>query len=319
MEAFLMKYAGENTPGAAVMVIQQGRPVLIKTVGMADVAAQCPVTPQTNFRLASVTKQFTAMCILMLMESGELDYRTRLSDIFPDFPAYGQTITVENLLQHTAGLIDYESLIPDTATRQVWDRDVLQMMMAVDSTYFPPGTQYRYSNTGYALLAMVVEKLSGQSFAEFLHDRIFAPLKMNGTVCFREGLNEVPHRALGYTCAGDSVALSDQSPTSAVWGDGGIYSSLDDLFKWDQALYGEQLVSATTLNRAFTPHLETYGYGWRIDTWRGHRRVHHSGSTSGFRNVLMRFPDDQLTVIILTNRREPSVSPLAEQIADLWL
>ena len=312
-------YTGKTMPGAAVRIIRDGKPILTKTYGMADIENGIPVTPQTNFRLASVTKQFTAMCIMMLVEQGKLDYSTPLADIFPEFPEYGKAITIWQILHHTSGLWAYEDLLPDTSTTQVLDADVLAMMMQQDSTYFPPGSAYRYSNSGYAVLAMVIEKISGQSFAQFLHEHIFTPLGMDNTVAFEKGISEVPHRAFGYTVRNDSVIFSDQSRTSAVLGDGGIYSSLDDLFKWDQALYTDRLVSFETLRRAFTPELENYGCGWRIDTYRGHRRVHHTGSTSGFRNVIQRFPDDGFTVIILTNRRDPGVAPLAEKLVDWYL
>jgi len=166
---------------------------------------------------------------------------------------------------------------------------------------------------------MMVEKLSGQSFPDFLEENIFAPVGMTNTVAFVDGVNEVPHRAYGYTVGADNIENTDQSPWSAVLGDGGIYSSLDDLYKWDQALYADNLVSSEMLERAWTPHLENYGFGWRIDTYKGRKRYHHSGGTSGFRNYIGRFPDEQLTVIVLTNRADPEVGQLAEQIADLYL
>lgn len=315
-------YTG-NVPGAALMVIHDGQPLMIKTYGLADLTCQTVVTPQTNFRLASVTKQFTAMAILLLKERGRLDYDTNLKTVFPDFPAYGRQITIRHLLQHTSGLIDYEDLIPDTATHQVRDRDVLQTMMNQDSTYFPSGTRFRYSNSGYAVLAMVVEKLSGKSFAQFLQTEIFEPLGMHNTVAYEEGISTVPQRAFGYHIQGDTVLFSDQSLTSAVLGDGGIYSSITDLMRWDQALYTEKLVGIATLRDAFTPGLENYGFGWYCDTYHGHRRVYHTGSTCGFRNAILRFPDEKLTIIILTNRREPDVQPLAEKVFDIvakaWL
>ncbi len=308
-----------NVPGASVMVIQGGQPILIRSYGMADLENNIPVEPSTNFRLASVTKQFTAMCIMMLCERNKLSYNTGISEIFPGFPEYGDSISVRDLLHHTSGLIDYEDLIPDTATIQVLDKDVLKMMSGQDSTYFIPGSDYRYSNSGYAVLAMIIEKISGISFAEFLKQNIFDPLNMNNTVAFEQGISTVPHRAFGYTVDGDSILFTDQSLTSAVLGDGGIYSSVIDLFKWDQALYGDSLVSVETLQKAFSPYMETYGFGWRIDEYKGHRRMHHNGSTSGFRNTIQRYPDDEFTVIILTNRNEPDVAPLAEKLTDLYL
>ena len=312
-------YDGENLPGAAVMVIRQGNPILTKTYGMANLEKKIPVTPRTNFRLASVTKQFTAMCIMILQKQGKLNYNTSLREIFPEFPPYGQDITIKHLLQHTSGLIDYEDLVTDSLPYQILDKEILQLMTEQDSSYFEVGKDYRYSNTGYAILAMVVEKLSGRSFAEFLKENIFEPLGMDNTVAYEKGISHVPHRAYGYTIMRDSIKFTDQSVTSAVLGDGGIYSSINDLYKWDQALYTDTLISRETLKLAYTPNLEIYGFGWRIDEYKGHSRVHHTGSTKGFRTVIQRFPEDQYTVIILTNRNDPDVAPLAEKLADLFL
>ncbi len=311
-------YQGER-PGAAVMVILKGEPVLTKVYGIADLDKGIPVIPQTNFRLASVTKQFTAMAALILVDQGKLDLTTTLTEIFPSFPQYGSQITMEHLLQHSSGLIAYENLIPDTATVPVSDRDVLMMMQSVDSTYFESGSEYRYSNSGYAVLAMVVEQVSGLSFAEYLKENIFDPLGMTNTVAFRKGISEVANRAYGYVVEGDSVRFNDQSMTSSVLGDGGIYTSLVDMFKWDQALYTDKLVSKETLERAFTPGIDRYGYGWYIEDYKGKRCIFHTGSTCGFRTVYKRFPDDQISVVILTNRRDPGIAPLADEIIDLYL
>jgi len=313
------KYDGENVPGAAVMIIKNGEIIKTKSYGMADLVKKIPVNPKSNFRLASVSKQFTAMSIMILEERGKLDYDQTLTDIFPEYPDYGKNITIEFLLQHRSGLVDYEDLIPDSATIQVLDQDVLQMMMMVDSTYFQPGTKFRYSNSGYAVLAMTVEKCSGKRYATFLQDEIFQPLGMENSVAFENGISTVQNRAFGYFVDSDSVVFSDQSITSAVLGDGGIYTSLDDLYTWDQVLYTEKLVSMQNLQRAFTPALENYGFGWRIDQYKGHHRVHHTGSTCGFRNVIQRYPDDQFTVVILTNRREPDVADLADKLTDRFL
>jgi len=319
-------YSGDSVPGAAVMVIKKGRPILTKTYGMANVEDRIPVTPQSNFRLASVTKQFTAMAIMQLQERGALAYTTTLQEIFPEFPDYGKNISVQNLLQHTSGLIDYEDLIPDSTTIQVLDKDVLRMMTKADSTYFTPGTAFRYSNSGYAALAMVIEKISGKSFAAFLRDNIFLPLGMDHTIALEHGISQVADRAYGYSVHSDSVEFTDQSVTSAVLGDGGIYSSIEDLYKWDQALYTSKLVSFETMKLTLTPELATnqpdgtgYGFGWYIDEYKGRMRARHGGSTCGFRNEIQRFPHDEFTVIILTNRSEPEVESLAEKLVDLYL
>jgi CubicO group peptidase (beta-lactamase class C family) len=200
------------------------------------------------------------------------------------------------------------------------------MMMKVDSTYFTPGSAYRYSNSGYAVLAMVIEKISGKSFAKFLQDNIFLPLGMKNTIALEHGISQVPDRAYGYTVHSDSVEFTDQSVTSAVLGDGGIYSSIEDLYKWDQALYTNKLVSYETMKLAMTAGAATYdpdgtgyGFGWYIDEYKDQMRVRHGGSTRGFRNAIQRFPHDNFTVIILTNRSEPSVDSLAKKLVDLYL
>ncbi|MCI0696379.1 beta-lactamase family protein [candidate division KSB1 bacterium] len=296
VDQLFSSYNGKDTPGAVVMAIKNGKPLFKKAYGSANLEEKIPTTLNTNFRLASVTKQFTAMCIMKLVQSGRLGYDHNLQQIFPEFPAYGQNITLRHLLQHTSGLVAYEELIPDTATVQVLDKDVLKTMMGQDSAYFPPGAQYRYSNSGYAVLAMVIEKISGKSFALFLQENIFKPLGMKNTVAYQKGISTVKHRAMGYRQEGGRFVFSDQSLTSAVLGDGGIYSSVEDLFEWDQALYTEKLVKQETLAAAFTPGVLSdgkvldYGFGWQLDQFNGHRRVMHSGSTSGFRR-------DKITVI----------------------
>jgi len=320
-------YNKPGVPGAAVMVVKDGEILFQKGYGLANIEKTEPVTAKTNFRLASVTKQFTAMCILLLIEEGKLTFNTTLKDVFPDFPDYGSEITIKNLLQHTSGLIDYEDLIPDTATEQLKDKDVLSLIMKTDSTYFIPGSQHRYSNTGYALLALIVERISGKNFGDFLSENIFEPLGMNNTIAYEKNINEVKYRAFGYNIKNGNAELSDQSITSAVLGDGGIYSSLDDLYKWDQALYTDKLIDKKYLNESFTKGRTTsgeefpYGYGWRLETYKSFDIVFHTGSTRGFRNIIYRIPEKKFTVVILTNRNSGSefitLEP-AHKIVDLY-
>ena len=319
VEALFADYDGTDLPGAAVMVVRDGEVLLARAYGMANLEEAVPVSPATNFRLASVSKQFTALCVLMLAERGRLSLDETIADVFADFPAYGRGITMRHLLQHTPGLIDYEPFVPEDSPTQVTDRGVAEILRQQTGTYFPPGSEYRYSNSAYALLAMIVEARSGRSFAAFLAENIFRPLGMAGTVAYQKGVSTVANPAYGYTVGEQGVEGSDQSPWSAVLGDGGIYSSLEDLYRWDQALYTETLIPAERFAEALVPGLENYGYGWRIDEWRGHRRMHHDGSTSGFRNFVIRFPDARLSIFVLTNRREPDVQPLAEAVAALYL
>jgi CubicO group peptidase (beta-lactamase class C family) len=177
------------------MILRKGEPVLTRTFGVADLSTGSLVTAGTNFRLASVSKQFTATAVLVLVGDERLGLDETLQDVFPDFPEYGAAIRVRHLLSHTSGLLDYESLLPDTLSVQVSDHDVLELMQEQESTYFPPGTEFRYSNTGYALLAMIVEARSGLSFSRFLRERILEPAGMHRSLAFQNGGPAVPERA----------------------------------------------------------------------------------------------------------------------------
>jgi CubicO group peptidase (beta-lactamase class C family) len=317
-------YKGQ-VPGASLLVIKKGNKIFEKSFGLANLAKETAVTPNTNFRLASVTKQFTAMCILQLIEQEKLNLKTNLIQIFRNFPEYGKTITIKHLLQHTSGLIDYEDLIPDTVTIQVLDKDVLEMMKQQDSTYFEPGTEYRYSNSAYAVLSVIIEKISGKTFAKYLKQYIFTPVGMTNTIALEEGISTVNNRAMGYKFENGKFVFKDQSITSAVLGDGGIYSSISDLYKWDQILYSDVLISTETLDLIFSHgilkngELIDYSFGWYLKNFKGNKCVYHTGSTSGFRNVFFRIPKQKLSVIILTNRAEPDLRNIAEQISELYL
>ena len=323
IDSLMWNYNLANGPGAALTIIANGYIIYSKGYGLANLEEDIPIISGTNFRLASITKQFTAMCIMILQSRGQLNYEQTLTALFPDFPNYGNEITIRHLLHHTSGLRDYFSLIPGNVTEQIHDDDVLNMMMEQTSTYFIPGSEYQYSNSGYAILAMIVEQISGLSFANFLSENIFIPLNMAGSIAFEEGMSTVPSRAYGYSYSGDHYVMNDQSLTSAVLGDGGIYTSIDDLFKWDQGLYTNSILPQDILQEAFTSGTlsngaETgYGFGWVLDTYRNRNRAGHSGSTRGFRNVYHRYPDEELSIIILTNRNSGSPKDIANQIADI--
>jgi CubicO group peptidase (beta-lactamase class C family) len=315
-EELMGHYRGQ-VPGACVLVLHEGEPVIRRAFGMADLEQQIEATSATNYRLASVTKQFTAAAVLKLMEEGAVTLDAPLTEWFPALPDCAARATPRQLLTHTSGIIDYEDLIPPARTSQLHDADVLQLLESEPRTYFAPGTAYRYSNSGYALLALIVESVSGKRFAAFLRERIFEPLGMSGTVAHQDGVSSVAHRAFGYSWGDSEWRRTDRSLTSAVLGDGGVYSSVDDLAKWDAALYDGRLLRPESLRLAFAPATCTddpavrYGFGWRITG----QTVWHSGESIGFRNVLVRWPKQRLTVIVLTNRNEPAPYPTALAIA----
>ena len=323
VDALMADYRGK-VPGASVLVLRDGAPLLRRGYGLSVLETATDATPQTNYRLASVTKQFTAAAILLLAQDGKLGLDDPIKHWLPSLPKSADAITIRQILSHMSGLIDYEDVMPatfDADLNQMHDSDVLRVLEGQDRGYFAPGKGYRYSNSGYALLALTVERASGKSFATFLRERIFQPLGMNDTVAYERGVSEVAHRAFGYSYENGRWLRTDQSSTSAVLGDGGIYSSIDDLARWDTALYDDRLLSAASRKLAFTAHTPTdvadvgYGLGWRITG----ETLWHSGETMGFRNVIVRWPRRHLTVVMLTNRNDPEPYRTALRIAELYL
>lgn len=302
-------YSGEN-PGASIIIVRDGAIELAKSYGYADLDRKILATPASNYRIASVSKQFTAFAIMLLVHRGKLTYQTKLKTIFPAFPAYGAHITIQHLLTHRAGLVKYTRFLTAGQKEQMLDRDVLNGLLETDSTYFQPGTQYAYSNTGYAILAQVVEKISGVSFSDFIQKEVFAPLDMTTSTIFESG-KTIKHRAYGYLVRQEGVTAKDQSLTSAIQGDGCIYTSVVDYFKWDQALYTNELLPQSVLDEAFYGYDENgkteadgYGYGWEVSYYKGTKILQHGGSTTGFGSHVIRVPSEKIMVAIFTNRNK---------------
>jgi CubicO group peptidase (beta-lactamase class C family) len=346
--AVFEKLVRVDEPGLAVLVRQDGKTAFERGYGVRDLRSRERIDPDTSFRLASVTKQFTAMAIMLLVRDGKLRYGDALTDFFPAFPAYGKGITIRHLLTHTSGLPDYEDLMAAaekdrapiwTADRQIHDDEVLALLRGEKKGRFAPGTSWAYSNSGYVVLGLVVARASGKPFGDFLRERIFRPLAMSHTLAYEKGRNEVERRAFGHAKDGADFRETDQSPTSATLGDGGVYSNLEDLAKWDEALRVSELLSPGAMRPALTPvtladrsptrwppgpksgdnlapgEPVAYGFGWLLDPWHGRPRMWHHGDTTGFRTVIERFPDDGLTVVILSNREDLDPRSLALQVA----
>lgn len=342
---------GGALPGAAVLVREKGRTMFQRGYGFTDVRTRTSVNTETNFRLASCTKQFTAMAVMLLVHDGTLRYDQRLTDVLPEFPDYGHAITIRNLLNHTSGLPDYEELMDKASsgqtsrwseTHQIQDSEVLRLLELEKSGRFSPGTKWSYSNSGYVVLGLVVAKVSHQPFDEFLKQRIFLPLKMSHTVAFVKGKNEIPNRAYGHSQTNGVFRESDQSSTSATLGDGGVYSNLEDLAKWDDALAHHRLLSDAEMQPAFVPvkladggqpawdsgpgdtdplagKPVSYGFGWFLDPYEGHERMWHYGDTIGFKSAIERFREHNVTVIVLCNRSDLNAAALATGVADVFL
>ena len=339
IDAIFQPLVSENSPGLAVGIVSNGRLIIRSAYGVADLKTKTLITPATDFRLASLTKQFTATAIMLLVHDRKLDYEDTLTKIFPEFPPYGNTISVRHLLNHTSGLKHYEDIYdqqvsstPREKIPQLHDADVLRLLEQQNTGEFVPGTRWEYSNSGYAVLAMIVERVSGERFEDFLAQRIFGPLGMSHSVAFVQQRNQIPNRAFGYRRqkSDERWQFSDQSPTSAVLGDGGIYSSIEDLARWDLALINHTLVDQNEMRPAFTPAKvegvklpdgtpAAYGFGWFLNPYKGHKRMWHYGDTSGFQTAIQRFPDEKLTVIVLANRTDLDIPGLALRVAELYL
>ena len=303
-------------PGSALLILRDGKPVQTKVEGVADIESGRKITAKTNFRLASVTKQFTATAILLLAKDGKLSIDDPVSKHVPgSWPAYAGGVTIRHLLTHSSGLRDYDDNVPDSSP-QLTDADVQAFVLKQTSLLFAPGEKYRYSNTGYAILARIVEHTAKQSFPAFLKARIFKPLGMKNTIAHVKGTDTIKHRAYGHSRTATGWKRTDQSATSAVLGDGGIYSNLIDLAKWIRALDRCTLLDCATLQQSWTTAKlndgtpTNYGFGWRLETRDGARVISHTGETRGFRNALLRYPNKQIVVILLTNRNEGT--PAAE-------
>lgn len=321
--------------GGAALVIDHGKVLFRRAYGLANVEEKVACTPGTSFRIASMSKQFTAMAIMLLVERGKLSLDTRLDQLFPGFPAYGGKITVRHLLNHTSGLPDYEGLVPPGTTLQLHDLDVLQLLLETTAPQFPAGTKFQYSNSGYALLAVIVEVVSGMPFHRFLTKAIFKPLGMDRTVEFVRGLNTVPERAFGYSRREGGWARTDQSVTSAVLGDGGVYTSLDDYAKWIRALDAGRLISKAAYHEMYTPSRGVptigeggekfygqgtgYGFGWFVTPRHGQRCLWHEGGTRGFSLVVHRYPERQAAVVVFLNEHQAAAPRICQRIVDLLL
>jgi Beta-lactamase class C and other penicillin binding proteins len=324
----------KESPGAAVLVVQDGRILLSKGYGLSNVETKEPIRPDTVFDLASVSKQFTAMAILMLAERGKLSLDDPLSKFFPEFPPYAQKITVRHILNHTSGLPDYMQIF--TAAGKIdkdWksggfeptSADTVKLLAEQKELRFAPGEKWEYSNSGYVVLGQIAGKAAGQPLPQFLKENVFQKLGMKNTLVSDESKPKIKNRAISYGMEAGKYANADYTPLNLIYGDGNVNTTIEDMFLWDQALYTEKLVKAATLKQAFTVGKLTsgketeYGFGWFVGQYGGLEIVAHSGGWAGFRTDITRFPQEKFTVVVLSNLGNFRPGAISRKIAAIYL
>ena len=284
-----------------ILVARDGKPIVSRGYGMANIELSVPNNPDSIFRLGSVTKQFTGMTIAMLQERGKLSVDDPMCKYFVDCPDAWKPITIKHLLAHSSGITNYTGF-PDFAKTTIMPITTTEMAdrLRKEPLEFTPGEKMAYSNSGYYLLGAIVEKASGKKYADFLQENIFTPLGMKQTG-YDDPLRIIPNRAAGYQKQAGKIINASYMDMSVPYAAGSLYSTTGDLLIWDQALYTEKLVSQKSLDEIFTPSKWNYGYGWGIGNKFGHKAISHGGGIYGFSTDIARYPDDHVTVVVLSN------------------
>lgn len=309
--------------GLVLTVIQDNHQIKTKGYGIANLEWNVPVAEDTVFEIGSITKQFTAACILMLAQDGKLSVDDKINDHLKVAPANWSGITIRHLLTHTSGLKNYTVLDGFELTKHMTQEQFIKRL-AVEPVVFKPGDSWSYCNSGYSLLGYIIENASGQHYWDFIRARIFQPLGMNATTD-RNPRVIVPHRAAGYEMKNGKPINRDYDLTD-IFSAGAIVSTVMDMAKWNNALDGNTLLKDTSKAAWWTPTklnngmVKNYGFGWYVDQFEGHKNIRHSGSTSGFSSDIERFPDDHLAVITLSNADEQGVATvIGKEVSKLYL
>ena len=300
----------------SILVARDGSPVVSKGCGMANYELNVPNTPQTVFRIASLTKQFTAMAIMQLQERGKLNVNDPICKYLEDCPAAWEPITIRHLLTHTSGIANFSSLPnwDETISLQPYTRAGFVKVFRDLPLQFAPDEKFKYSNSGYYLLGLIIERASGKPYPEFLRENIFVPLGMKNSG-YNDSRPLVPNRASGYYWSLTSFVNAPYLNMVSAYSNGGLYSTTEDLLLWDKALYTEKLVSRKSLDEIFSPFKDGYAYGWQIGKKFDRQTTSHSGSVNGFSTFIMRFPSERVTVIVLSNSDRTSATKAATNLA----
>ena len=311
-----------NVAALSIAVVRGADTIVMKGYGMANLENDIPATAQTVYRIGSVTKQFTSVAIMRLVERGKLSLDDEVTKYVPNAPTHGRRILVRHLMNHTSGIPSYTDVGPAFGRRSRMDlaHDSLLAIVRDDSLQFDPGTHFYYNNTGYYLLGMILERITGQPYGTYLRDSLFVPNGLTSSVYCSTG-PIIKRRASGYDRGREGLVNTDFISMDLPYAAGSLCSSVGDLVKWTGFLHSGKLVNATSFATMTTPVKLTsgrpmsYGYGLSVDTLGSHRRVHHGGGINGFISELAYYPDDSLTVVVLANTSPAPSDQVADAIA----
>ena len=310
----------QKIPGVALAVVRDGKPMLVKGYGFANVEHQVPVKAETIFQSGSVGKQFTATAIMLLVEEGKISLDEKIGKYLGEVPDGWKNITVRHLLSHTGGMADYPR---DFDFRRDYTEDELLKRAKEVPVAFAPGEKWAYSNLGYVTLGIIINKVSGRFYGDFLQERVFKPLGMNTARVISE-VDIVPNRAAGYTLAkGEVKNQSWVSPSLNTTADGALYLSVYDMMKWDDALRGGKILKKASFDEMWAPiklnggQTHPYGFGWGVRAVNGRRVIEHGGAWQGFKAHIARYVDDNLTVIVFANLAQTNQEKLASGVAQI--
>ncbi len=331
VDSFFAEFVSEDTPGGAVIIVQNGKVLYHAAYGLANLENKTPLTTEHIFHLASVGKQMTSLGILMLAGEGKLNFDDPVGNYVPEAAHFGEDFTIRHLLHHTSGLPDYDDNISDALYARSdtpTNEDLVAVLSEMVELPSNPGDYFEYSNPGYDLLAVIIERVSGETFPEFMQNRIFDPAGMTHTFSLPNETRRVdPLVAMSYTGESGSPEAYPYDDLDNLYGSGSIYSTTADMALYDEALYTGKFVSQATLDQAFQPaelndgNTEPYGFGWELEEWNGESYVAHSGAWLGFNSDYIRFPQRHFSVIVLLNRDYgyPDDPRIALKIAEFYL
>jgi len=316
LDRFVAAHAARGFSGS-VLAAHNGQVLLSKGYGPANREHDVPATPQTKYRIGSITKQFTAAAILVLQQRGTLSVQDPVRKHVPDAPAAWDAVTIHHLLTHTSGIININAL-PDYSkmlTATLTPRENVARLFD-KPLQFEPGSKYQYSNSGYILLGHIIEIVSGKTYGEFLRENIFEPLGMRSSG-YDDPKAILPHRASGYNLEKTGLVHAPYRDMSIPYAAGALYSTVEDYYRWDQALYSDKLLSKASRDAMFTAYKDSYGYGWTIIRQFDRTRIAHGGVMHGFASFAVRFPDEKVCVVVFSNINMAPSGEIAPGLAGL--